>query len=110
MSTTTNRRHGSVGEPCLLRSTVLSILLFWLPVIRPVHRRPGRRNARRRASATRYSPPFFRSVIVGALLALVGIVVGLPILGALFATIGAGLIAAHSASMLAGALIGAAIL
>ena len=108
MSTTTNRRNGSVGR-AFLWMTVLSILLFWLPVFGPFlaglvggSRAGGVGNA--------LLASLLPAIIVGALMALAGIVVGLPILGALLATAGAGLVAAHSVSMLAGALIGAALL
>ncbi len=108
MDTSTRRPSGSVGR-AFLWMTVLSILLFWLPVFGPFiaglvggSRAGGVGNALLAA--------LLPALIVAALIALGGLSLGLPILGALMATIGAGLIAAHSVSMLAGALIGAAIL
>jgi hypothetical protein len=108
MSTTYNRRSGSVGR-AFLWMTVLSILMFWLPVFGPFiaglvggSRAGGVGNALLAA--------LLPAVIVGGLIALAGIVASAPILGALFATIGVAVIAAHSAGLLAGALIGAAIL
>jgi len=108
MAVTANRRSGSVGR-AFLWMTVLSILLFWMPIFGPfVAGVVG--GARAGGVGNALLAALIPALIVGVLLTLGGIGIGLPILGALFATIGVGLIAAHSVSMLAGGLIGAAIL
>ncbi len=108
MAATTRRPNGSVGR-AFLWMTVLSILLFWLPVLGPFlaglvggSRAGGVGNALLAA--------LLPAIIVAGLIALGGLYIGLPVLGALIATVGAAVIAAHSVGLLAGALIGAAIL
>ena len=108
MSVTTNRRNGSVGR-AFLWMFVLSILLFWLPLFGPfIAGLVG--GSRAGGVGKALLAALLPAIIVGGLIAVAGILVNAPVLGALFATIGAGLVAAHSVSLLAGALVGAAIL
>ncbi len=101
------RRKGSVGSAAIWM-TVLSLLLFWLPLFGPfIAGLVGGTKAGGVGNALLAA--LLPALIVGALLLVVWSVVGLPVIGALFAAIGFGIVAAHSISLLAGALVGAAL-
>jgi hypothetical protein len=108
MSATTTQRNGSVGR-AFVWMTVLSLLFFWMPVFGPfVAGLVG--GSRAGGVGNAVLAALMPAILVGLLLAVGGFVIGLPIIGGLFAAVGAGLAIAHSVSMLAGALVGAALL
>ncbi len=103
-----DRRKGSVGSAAIWM-TVLSVLLFWLPMFGPfVAGLVG--GAKAGGVGNALLAALLPAIFVGLLLFGLWTLVGLPVLGVVFAVAGVGAVVAHSVSLIAGALIGAAIL
>ncbi len=102
------KRKGSVRSAAIWMM-VLSVLLFWMPLFGPfIAGLVG--GAKAGSVGNALLAALLPAITVGLLLLVMWTVVGLPIVGAVFAAASFGLVVAHSVSLIAGALVGAAIL